>query len=244
MSSTKTKTSQNNPNKNKTTHPPETKRTSSELSETVKLRFRTSKTLGALRTSSRQHSNIPQVYCYPKLPIVVRNFPAYIPAADKVLSIGSPTCWWMTLSRVGFLANTSISGQSVRIATLHETHTILVSSYHHRVPLDPEGSKRMMEARQARVHYGQGSDSDVVWRFRYPGTCYWPSIGEGLQVVPTSESVCWSPSEWFMFCTSGAQGPKRSRVRDCRPSGQRRECPRNTHGPQGLSLSLISHCSR
>ena len=22
-----------------------------------------------------------------------------------------------------------------------------------------------------------------------------PSIGEGLQVVPTSESVCWSPSE-------------------------------------------------
>ena len=104
MSSTKAKSSKNNPNKHKTTHHPETKKTSSELSETVKLRFRTSKTLGALRTASRRHSNIPQVDWYPKLPIGVRNFPAYIPAADKVRWIGSPTCWWMTQSRAGSLA--------------------------------------------------------------------------------------------------------------------------------------------
>ena len=94
---TKTQTKPNNT-------PPETKRTSSELSETVKLRFRTRKTLGALRTSPRRHSNIPQVDLYPKLPIVVKSIPAYIPAADKVRWVGSPPCWWMTLSRVGSLA--------------------------------------------------------------------------------------------------------------------------------------------
>ena len=51
------------------------------------------------------------------------------------------------------------------------------------------------------------------------------------------------PVEWFMFCTSGTQGPKRSRLRDWRPCGQRREWPRTTHGPQYLTLSLLSYCS-
>ena len=122
----------------------------------------------------------------------------------------------MTLSRVGFLANTSISGQSVRIATLHETHTILVSSYHHRVPLDPEGSKRMMEARQARVHYGQGSDSDVVWRFRYPGTCYWPQHRRGIASCPNVWK-CLLVAQWVIYVlhvrgtrTKEVEGPRLS----------------------------------
>ena len=68
----------------------------------------------------------------------------------------------------------------------------------HKAPLDLEGSKRTMEANQARVHYSQGSDPDVVWRFRFPGTFNWHQ-----------SSVCWSPSGVIYVCPSGAQGPKR-----------------------------------
>ena len=89
------------------------KRTSSELSETVKLRFRTRKTLGALRTSPRRHSNVPQVDLYPKLPIVAKSIPAYIPAADKVRWVGSPPCWWMTRSPFG----SSCFGSRIRYLT-------------------------------------------------------------------------------------------------------------------------------
>ena len=103
MSNNKTKT-QTKPKHRRQKHHPEPERTSSKLSETVKLRFRTRKTFGALSTSPRRHSKIPQVGLYPKLPIVVKSFPAYIPAADKVRWVGSPPCWWMTQSRVGSLA--------------------------------------------------------------------------------------------------------------------------------------------
>ena len=62
MSNNKPKTG-TKPKHTKQTHHSEPKRTSSELSETVKLRFRTRKILGALSTPWRRHSNILQVDC-------------------------------------------------------------------------------------------------------------------------------------------------------------------------------------
>ena len=59
--------------------PPRNKKTSSKLSETWNYAFTTIRTLGALRTSSRRHRNIPQVDWYPKLPIVV-GFPCIHPS--------------------------------------------------------------------------------------------------------------------------------------------------------------------
>ena len=78
MSSTKTKKQQNNPNKQQTTHHPETKKTSSELSETVKLRFQNQqnpRSTQNLFTTTQKYSAsrlVPQVA-----------HPAYIPATDR-----------------------------------------------------------------------------------------------------------------------------------------------------------------
>ena len=52
------------------THHPEKKKASSVLSETKNYAFRTNRSLGALRTSSRRHRKIPQVDWCPTLPIV------------------------------------------------------------------------------------------------------------------------------------------------------------------------------
>ena len=80
------------PNKQQNHHP-EKKKASSELSETINYAFRTNRTLGALSSSSRRQRKIPQVDRCPTLPIVMRDFPAYIPAVEKVRYIGSPTSW-------------------------------------------------------------------------------------------------------------------------------------------------------
>ena len=68
-----------------------------------------------------------------------------------------------------------------------------------------------MLASQALVHYSRGSDSDVVFGFTMN-----TSMGKVLQVVPTSESVCWSPSGVIFFTRQGhkdqgGRGSKRSR---------------------------------
>jgi len=85
MSSTM-KTNQTNPQTKQTTktHRSEKKKASSELSETINYAFRTNRTLRALSSSSRRHGKIPQVDRCPTLPIVMKDFPAYIPAVEKM----------------------------------------------------------------------------------------------------------------------------------------------------------------
>ena len=92
----------------------------------------------------------------------------------------------------------------------------------------------MTEASQALVHYSRGSDSDVVYGFRYPSTFYGHQHEQGIASC-SNVWKCLLVAQWSdMFYTSGAQGPKRSRVRDWRPSGQWKECPRKIMDPSTL----------